>query len=202
MTEIDKLFTGAILALYDRHLGPMLFEPYAADLAARVARLAPRQVLETAASTGIVTRALHGSLPSGVSIVATDLNQPMLDHAAKWEQDGRVAWRRVDATALPFADGSFDAVICTDAAKNRPETRPLRGACDEGGGYRKLISCTGETGERRVVPKGTSIRIERRAGGYRVSWRSPSATAAAENEVVGENLDDPLAAQANLHRRQ
>src|SRR5262245_46511638 len=73
MSETDKAFTGAIPELYDRHLGPWLFEPYAADLAARIARRGARQVLEIAAGTGIVTRALRAALPAGVSIVATDL---------------------------------------------------------------------------------------------------------------------------------
>ena len=110
--DSDKAFTGAIPALYDRHLGPMLFKPYAADLAARVARLDVTRVLETAAGTGIVTRALHKSLPAGASIVATDLNQAMLDHARAQLEADNVAWRQADATALPFDDGSFDAVIC------------------------------------------------------------------------------------------
>src|SRR5882724_1992417 len=112
MTETDKAFTGAIPVLYDHHLGPMLFEPYAADLAGRVARSAPTQVLETAAGTGIVTRAIRRALPAGTAILATDLNQPMLDHAAARMGAGNVAWRQADATALPCADSSFDAVIC------------------------------------------------------------------------------------------
>jgi SAM-dependent methyltransferase len=46
-------------------------------------------------------------------IVATDLNQPMLDHAAARERgEGRVTWRQADALALPFEDQSFDAVAC------------------------------------------------------------------------------------------
>jgi SAM-dependent methyltransferase len=112
MSETDKAFTGAIPVLYDHHLGPWLFEPYAADLVARVATLGARQVLEIAAGTGIVTRALRAALPVGVSITATDLNQPMLDHAAARLPGSDVAWRQADAMALPFADGSFDVVVC------------------------------------------------------------------------------------------
>ena len=112
MSETDKAFTGAIPVLYDRHLGPWLFEPYAADLAARVATLGARQILEIAAGTGIVTRALRAALPACASITASDLNQPMLDHAATRLPGGGVVWRQADAMALPFADGSFDAVVC------------------------------------------------------------------------------------------
>jgi ubiquinone/menaquinone biosynthesis C-methylase UbiE len=120
MAETDKAFTGAIPVLYDRHLGPLLFEPYAADIAARVARLAPARVLETACGTGIVTRALRAALPSGAAIVATDLNQPMLDHAAT-RLGGGVTWRQADATALPFGDAAFDAVVCQFGAMFFPD---------------------------------------------------------------------------------
>jgi ubiquinone/menaquinone biosynthesis C-methylase UbiE len=70
------------------------------------------RVLETAAGTGIVTRAMVRSLAPGVSIVATDLNQPMLDHAAGRIPSNCVSWRKADAQALPFPDGAFDAVVC------------------------------------------------------------------------------------------
>jgi ubiquinone/menaquinone biosynthesis C-methylase UbiE len=85
----DSAFAGSIPALYDRYLGPALFDPYAADLARRVADLATGSVLETAAGTGRVTQALARVLPDSVSIVATDLNQAMLDFAAL--QDGVAA---------------------------------------------------------------------------------------------------------------
>jgi ubiquinone/menaquinone biosynthesis C-methylase UbiE len=74
--------------------------------------LNPERVLETAAGTGIVTRALLRSLAAGASVVATDLNQPMLDHAAKQVSSSRVSWQKADAQALPFPDGTFDAVVC------------------------------------------------------------------------------------------
>ena len=111
MTDTDKAFTGSIPALYDRYLGPMLFEPYALDVAERVARIAPKRVLEMAAGTGIVTRALSQKLPA-IPIVATDLNQPMLDHAAAHLTSQRITWRQADAQALPFEDGSFDVLVC------------------------------------------------------------------------------------------
>jgi SAM-dependent methyltransferase len=91
---------------------PLIFDPYAADLAARLAELAPRRVLEIAAGTGVVTRAMAKSLPTGASIVATDLNQAMLDQAAALGTARPVEWRQADALALPFADRSFDAVVC------------------------------------------------------------------------------------------
>jgi ubiquinone/menaquinone biosynthesis C-methylase UbiE len=112
MTTVDAVFSGSIPALYDKYLGPLIFEPYAQDLATRLSALNPERVLETAAGTGIVTRAMVRSLAPGVSIVATDLNQPMLDHAADQISAGRVSWQKADAQALPFPDGAFDAVVC------------------------------------------------------------------------------------------
>src|SRR5215213_2794332 len=96
MVATDKLFAGSIPEIYDRFLVPMIFEPYAVDLAGRVAALAPNDVLETAAGTGVLTRALSQQLPASAHIVATDLNQPMLDQAARRQQAGTVEWKQAD----------------------------------------------------------------------------------------------------------
>jgi ubiquinone/menaquinone biosynthesis C-methylase UbiE len=113
MAATDKLFAGSIPEIYDRLLVPLIFEPYARDLAERLAALNPESLLETAAGTGVLTRATASGLPARVRIVATDLNQPMLDRAAAMQpDDSRVTWRQADALALPFADHSFDAVAC------------------------------------------------------------------------------------------
>ncbi len=80
--DSDRAFAGSIPQLYEQYLVPLIFEPYAADLARRVSLLQPARVLEIAAGTGVVTRQLANALSPSVSIVATDLNQPMLDHAA------------------------------------------------------------------------------------------------------------------------
>lgn len=105
----DRAFAGSIPALYDRLLVPLIFEPYATDLAARCARLRPRDVLELAAGTGAVTRHLAATLPDG-AITATDLNQAMLDHAAAVGTARPVTWRQADAMNLPFDDATFDVV--------------------------------------------------------------------------------------------
>jgi SAM-dependent methyltransferase len=110
--DADTVFAGSIPELYDTLLVPLIFEPYADDLARRVAALQPTRVLETAAGTGVVTRALAKALPPPCEIVATDLNQPMLDRAAAIGTVRPVQWQRADAMQLPFGDASFDVVVC------------------------------------------------------------------------------------------
>lgn len=105
-------FVGPIPELYDRHLGPVLFEPYARDLAARLPH-GTRRVLEIAAGTGRVTRHLAAALPGDGELIATDLNEPMLAEAQRrLAPDPRVCWQAADAQALPFPDGTFDVVAC------------------------------------------------------------------------------------------
>jgi ubiquinone/menaquinone biosynthesis C-methylase UbiE len=107
--ETDKVFAGPVPQLYDRHLGPILFQPFAEAMAERLGE-ADRTILETAAGTGIVTRAVAVALPES-TIVATDLNQAMLDVAAEKSRADRLTWQQADAQHLPFEDGTFDVVI-------------------------------------------------------------------------------------------
>jgi ubiquinone/menaquinone biosynthesis C-methylase UbiE len=113
MVATDKVFAGSIPELYDRFMVPLIFEPYARDLADRLAKAGPQDLLETAAGTGALTRAVAARLPVSTRITATDLNQPMLDHArTRLSGDSRITWKQADALALPFGEQSFDAVVC------------------------------------------------------------------------------------------
>jgi ubiquinone/menaquinone biosynthesis C-methylase UbiE len=111
-SNIDSEFAGSVPEIYDRYMVPLIFESYADDLARRVSLRQPARVLEIAAGTGVVTRRLAETLPATSSIVATDLNRPMLDRAAAVGTSRPVEWREADAMQLPFADESFDAVVC------------------------------------------------------------------------------------------
>ena len=117
----ERVFAGSIPRFYETYLVPLLFEPYAEDLVGRIASRSPGRVLEIAAGTGVVTRALAAALPERVSIVATDLNQPMLDQAAALGTTRPVEWRQADATQLPFGDGTFDVVVCQFGVMFFPE---------------------------------------------------------------------------------
>lgn len=112
MVGSDTGFTGSIPQLYDRHLGAVFFEPFAADLAARLGRITSGRLLEVAAGTGIATAAILACLPDGVQLVATDLNQAMLDYARTKPELERAVLEQADALALPYEDASFDAIAC------------------------------------------------------------------------------------------
>jgi SAM-dependent methyltransferase len=112
MSMIDRRFGGSVPAIYQRYLVPLIFQPYAADLATRVRSRGPARVLEIAAGTGVVTRALSSALGPKTSIIASDLNQAMLDEAAAQGPLPSVEWRQADALHLPFPDRYFDAVVC------------------------------------------------------------------------------------------
>ena len=113
MSDNNAAFVGAIPENYDRYLGPVLFEPYAADLVTRLNLPKNAAVLELACGTGIVTRHLRAQLAPRVKIVATDLNDAMLAYARrKFDNSETIEWKQADATNLPFADQSFDAVVC------------------------------------------------------------------------------------------
>src|SRR5450432_276537 len=111
-SESDSIFAGSIPKLYEKYFVPLVFQSYATDLASRLAPRPLSRVLETAAGTGVVTRALSFTLPTSVTIVATDLNEEMLEQAQSVGVRRPVEWRQADAAALPFPDTMFDAVVC------------------------------------------------------------------------------------------
>lgn len=126
MTDRNAQFTGSIPAAYDRFLGPMLFEPYADDLTARLTVPPSAAVLELACGTGILTKQLRRAMPATATLTATDLNEPMIAYARIRVQDAGIAWQAADAQALPFPDAAFDAVACQFGLMFMPDkTRAL-----------------------------------------------------------------------------
>jgi len=120
MASIDVRFSGSVPANYEQYMVPLLFRPYAEQLAERAKTFGPKRILETAAGTGVVTDALSRTMPDS-EIVATDLNQPMLDVAASRLSASNVTFRQADALSLPFDDASFDLVVCQFGAMFFPD---------------------------------------------------------------------------------
>lgn len=113
MAQSDAVFSGSIPKFYDTLMVPLIFEAYAANMAQLVAGSSPVSVLETAAGSGVVARALAPKLGAAARYVVTDLNQPMLEYAASRQAaDARIEWRLANALDLPFDDGQFDVVCC------------------------------------------------------------------------------------------
>jgi ubiquinone/menaquinone biosynthesis C-methylase UbiE len=142
MTGTDTVFAGSIPLIYERYMVPLIFHPYAQHAAERARGLYPRRILETAAGTGVLTEALHKVLPDA-EIVATDLNQPMLERAMSRLRSPNIRFLQGDALSLPFDDDSFDLVACqfgvmffpNKVKANREAWRVLR----DGGTYLLLV---------------------------------------------------------------
>ena len=142
MMATDTVFAGSIPAIYDQYMVPLIFEPYARLVAERAASIKPGNILETAAGTGVVTQALYEALPDA-DIIATDLNAPMLEQAARRINAPNVRFMTADAQALPFADASFDLVVCQFGVMFFPDkvgaNAEARRVLREGGRYLLVI---------------------------------------------------------------
>lgn len=174
MTSTDVIFAGSIPATYDRLMVPMLFQPYAADVAVRARSFNPRDVLETAAGTGAVTEALHGAVPAA-NIIATDLNPAMLEVAAQRLKTDKVRFQAADAQDLPFDDESFDLIVCQFGVMFYPD---------------------------KILANREAFRVLRPGGRYLlVIWdsldRNP-ASKAIHQAVAAEFPDDPPAFLARV----
>lgn len=110
--DSDALFSGSVPKLYEKYLVPLAFQPYAPELVKRLTGGPFARVLEIAAGTGVVTRALAEALPETTQIVATDLNEGMVAEARSIGTKRPVEWQQADAMELPFPNESFDAGIC------------------------------------------------------------------------------------------
>jgi ubiquinone/menaquinone biosynthesis C-methylase UbiE len=123
MSEMNRSFAGSMPELYDRILVPVMFEPFAQDLAERSRGMTSGHILEIATGTGVVTRALTRVLPAEVAITATDVNPAMLERARSHSGLERVRWREADAVALPFGDRLFECVLCQFGVMFFPDKR-------------------------------------------------------------------------------
>jgi SAM-dependent methyltransferase len=112
MAKPVVFFGGKISRNYEDYLGPFLFESFAADLVRRIDWTGVSQVLELACGSGRLTRFISEQLPPAVRFTATDLNEDMISVAKTKVTSPRVKWAQADMQELPFANESFDWVVC------------------------------------------------------------------------------------------
>ncbi len=150
MVDSASQFIGDIPENYDKGLGPIIFDDYAADLSRRAAAMHPTRVLELACGTGIVSRKLKSAFGADTHLTVTDLNAPMLAVArGKFSVDENIEFATANAMQLDFPDNHFDLVVCQfgvmffpdKQASFREALRVLR----PGGSY--LLNTWGEMSE-------------------------------------------------------
>jgi SAM-dependent methyltransferase len=214
VTNNDTVFNGSIPEIYDEYLVPLIFEEYADDLADRVVSVAPDAVLELAAGSGVVTRALAPRLSSTARYAVTDLNPGMLDRAASAQPpDDRIEWKQADALDLPFDDDSFDAVVCQFSVMFFPDKvagyAEARRVLKPGGTFvfnvwddieSNEISDLVTQGAAAVFPDDPPMFLARTPHGYHdVRQIGADLVDARFSDVVGETLEKISTAPTARH---
>ena len=111
ITTTTTPFEKTIPGVYERYLGPYLYEPYAVYVTNRI-KGAPQHVLEIGAGTGRLTRHLAEKIGPQAKLTAIDINPSMLEICRQKVEAKNVDFQEADAQALPFDDSSFDCVVC------------------------------------------------------------------------------------------
>lgn len=104
-------FENTIPGVYERYLGPYLYEPYSVYVTNRI-KGNPKHILEIGAGSGRLTRNLAEKFSEDTKITAMDINPTMLEIAKQKVTATNVAFQEADAQALPYPDNSFDVVVC------------------------------------------------------------------------------------------
>ena len=110
--------------MYEHEFVPAIFAQWAGPLL-DAAEVGPGQrVLDVACGTGILARTAADRVRPDGTVVGVDINPDMLAVARRVRPE--IEWRQGDAADLPFADDTFDAVLCQSALMFFPDaTRAL-----------------------------------------------------------------------------
>jgi ubiquinone/menaquinone biosynthesis C-methylase UbiE len=104
---------------YESLLVPALMAAWAPRVVAAAGVRSGDRVLDVACGTGVVARTAADRVGPTGNVVGLDLNPGMLAVAARLRPD--LDWRQGDAASLPFADASFDRVLCQFALMFFPD---------------------------------------------------------------------------------
>src|SRR5689334_3117022 len=104
--------TGA--EIYERYLVPAVFAPWAAMLIEQAALQPGERVLDVACGTGVVARRAAQQVGPSGQITGLDNDAEKLAVARSLPPVPGVSleWQEGSALAMPFADASFDALLC------------------------------------------------------------------------------------------
>lgn len=109
--------------VYERYLVPALFLPWGKELLRRAKPLPGERVLDLACGTGAVARQASPLVGTTGFVVGLDLSDAMLKVARSTAAPGGspIVWQQGSAVALPFADASFDLVLCQQGLQFFPD---------------------------------------------------------------------------------
>ena len=106
----DGQVNSGAAEIYETFFVPALFRQWAGPVADAADVKTGDVALDVACGTGVVTREIAGRVGPDGQVVGLDCNRGMLAVAQRSSSD--IEWREGRAEALPFDDGSFDAVTC------------------------------------------------------------------------------------------
>jgi ubiquinone/menaquinone biosynthesis C-methylase UbiE len=121
MSTPSLVFGGKVSQHYEDYLGAFLFESFAIDLVSKINWGGVERVLELACGSGRLTGHLAQRLPAGVTLTATDISNDMINVAKARVAHERITWQQADMMKLPFANESFDLIVCQFALMLVPD---------------------------------------------------------------------------------
>ena len=172
---------------YERVFVPAVMGAWATDLLATAALRPGERVLDVACGTGIVARLAAPQVGATGRVVGVDVNAGMLAVAgARPAPPGaRIEWHQADATALPFLDATFDAVLCQQGLQFVPDRvsalRAMRRVLVVGGRLVLSVFCRSE-------PLETLVRQVSERVGAEATATARTVLALADREAVRELL--------------
>lgn len=114
---------GNAVEVYERHLVPAMFAPWAPRLVAAADVRPGERVLDVACGTGVVARLAAARVGGAGRVVGLDVNAAMLAVARALPPvpGPRIAWCAAGALALPLAAAAFDVVLCQQGLQQFPD---------------------------------------------------------------------------------
>src|SRR5262245_42240190 len=128
-------YGGNAAEIYEHHMVPAIFGPWAEDLLGLAVPQAGERVLDVACGTGVVARLAAQSVGPSGTVVRLDLNPGMLMVARtlRLPPSAQIEWREGNVSAISLPDGAVDLVLCQQGLQFFPDRpgalREMRRVC-------------------------------------------------------------------------